>query len=165
MRNGINVNDDCESVESGFQHPQHRRTIGHPMIVDYNIAGRAEQHSSMWNVYARTESLSLNTESIPGHCFNGQGHKSLSTPNEAQSLAPTALPSARASGYAIRRLLQLLGRPDDDHHQSLGMTVLFVFSPSICQLVVSHYSILPIYQWEIHFPIVFSSFLYYMNAF
>lgn len=77
MRNGINVNDDGESVEKRtsallflFRHPQRIRRQKNE--EPQHSSSSAQLSGSMWNVPA--------TESIRKHCFNGQGHKSLSPP-------------------------------------------------------------------------------------
>lgn len=130
----------CFAILSGF--------VGKRTKNPSTAAAPTQLSGSMWNVPA--------TESIRKHCFNGQGHKSLSPPISTISDTHAFRPLASSP-----RLDLNWGIWDGSRWwpASTGMTLLFfVFSClRFQQLVVSHYSISPIYEWEIHFPIVFFS--------
>lgn len=115
MRNEINVNDG-ESVESSAHVPR-------------IPPGSA---SSSACAQQRRQRVVAGIESIPGHCFNGQGHKSFHSVTKDGSSSLDG--GARSNGRLLLHGL-LHGPLGNDQYDS---PLFLRLDP---QLVVSHYSI------------------------
>lgn len=105
IRNGINVNveDGEEEGEGGGWRKCGKADFDVLLLLLSNRHPRGKWSSGMWNV-----PLPPGTESIPGHCFNGQGHKSplVSLGQQQQHTQPSVFYSERLN--SARSLAGLL---------------------------------------------------------